>query len=597
MLEKKEFESNEFWWRLSWAVAVLAGFFSLVVFLLLLLNYLQVEAADPVDNLLLTKMRQEYAALPQQDEALAQRIRDLDLLNRKAFFTSQGQLRTGAWMLLAGVCVFLVAFKSAMRWRRPKPNLEEVPTADQEFLARLESRQLVLWAGVVILALGLGASLLTQNTLVSEARMLAAQAVPVAEASTTDDAAPAAETAAPAGPAFTPPTWDEMLVNWPSFRGPGANGVAHFTTAPTEWDIEAGTNIRWKAEVPMPGPNSPVIWGDRLYVSGADADKRTVYCFNTEDGSLVWSKDVAGLPGEPATVPKVTDDTGFAAPTLVAHGDRVCAIFANGDLVSYDREGNQVWGKNVGLPTNHYGHSSSLLAFDRLLYVQLDQKTDPKLLAFDIATGETVWTAQRKKISWASPVLAQTPWGPQLLLNSELNIDAYEPVGGELIWSLECLDGEVAPSPAYANGMVFTANEYAIANGIQLAEAGGTVEATLAWEYEDYLPEVSSPVGDGERFYFGTSGGTFVCLDAKSGEALWEHDFEAGVFSSPVLVGDRIYVGDNDGNLYIVQAGPEFNLLATHVMGSTVHATPACMDGRIYARTPEGLYCIEQSNG
>ena len=541
MLEKKEFESNEFWWRLSWAVAVVAGFFSLVVFVLLLLNYLQVEAVDPVDNLLLTQMRQEYAALPQEDPALAQRIRDLDLLNRKAFFNSQGHLRTGAWLLLAGVSVFLIAFKNAMRWRRTRPVLETEPAADREFLARENARQYVLWAGVVLLALGLGTSLLTQRALsgtTPETATAPAEAAPAEE--TVAAASPTPEASAAAA-AFTPPSWEEMQVNWPSFRGPGSNGVAHFTTAPVAWDIETGTGVRWKAEVPLPGYNSPVIWGDHLYVSGADETTRTVYCFNTEDGTLLWTQDVAGLPGEPAEAPKVSDDTGFAAPTLVAHGDRVCAIFANGDLVSFDREGNLMWGRNVGLPNNHYGHSSSLIAYGKLLFVQFDQKKDPKLLALDIATGEPVWTVQRTAISWASPVLAETPWGMQLLLNSESNIDAYEPLTGTLIWTLECLGGEVAPSPCYSNGMVFTANEYAIASGIQLSAVDGQVEAAIAWEFEDLLPEVSSPIGDGERFYFGTSFGTFVCLDAKTGEELWENEFDAGFFSSPVLAGDRIY--------------------------------------------------------
>lgn len=591
MLEKREFDNNEFLARLATAIMVVSGFFSVLVFTLLLINFLQIEAVDPVDNLTLTKMRQEYASLPQQDEALAQRIRDLDMLNRKAFFTSQGHLRTGAILLLVGVCTFLISFKYSLRWRREKPVLEQVPTAEMEFLALAEARQMIMWAGVAVLAVGLGATLLTESALSRESRMVASAAL---EAAGEDSAAKEAATEAASAPAIT---WEQMEKNWPSFRGPGSLGKAFYTTAPTSWDFAAGTNVKWKADITLPGYNSPVVWGDRLYLSAADENSHEIYCFNVNDGTQVWKQVVPKQEGAPATPPKVTDDTGFAAPTMVAHGDQVFAIFANGDLVSYDKEGKLVWGRNVGLPNNHYGHSSSLIAYDKFLYVQLDQKTDPKLMAVDVATGKEVWKAQRTSISWASPIVAQTEFGPQLILCNESMVDAYDPITGAQLWTQECLSGEVAPSPAYANGMVFAANEYAVATGIQLAKGADGVQASIAWQYDELLPEVSSPVGDGERFYFGTASGILVCLDAKSGEKVWEHEMDSGFYSSPVLVGDRIYVLDNDGVMHIIKAGPAYESIALIPTGEEAHATPAYMDGRIYLRSKNHLYCIEQSNG
>jgi outer membrane protein assembly factor BamB len=591
VLEKREFDKNEFLARLATAVTVVSGFFSVIVFTMLLFNFLQVEAADPVDNLMLTKMRQEYASLPQQDEVLAQRIRDLDMLNRKAFFTSQGHLRTGATLLLIGICTFLIAFKYSLRWRREKPVLETVPTADKEFLALAESRQLITWASVAMLAIGLGATLLTESAVVRDSSMVASAAL---DSAGEESAAKDAATEAAAAPAIT---WEQMEKNWPSFRGPGSLGKAHFTNAPTSWDLAAGTNVKWKVDLTMPGYNSPVIWGDRLYLSAADETAHEIYCFNVNDGSQLWKQVVPKQEGAPATPPKVTDDTGFAAPTMAAHGDQVFAIFANGDLVSYDKDGKLVWGRNVGLPNNHYGHSSSLIAYDKFLYVQLDQKTDPKLMALDVATGKELWKAQRTAISWASPIVAQTEFGPQLILCNESHVDAYDPITGAQLWTQECLSGEVAPSPAYANGMVFAANEYAVATGIQLAKGAEGIEASIAWQYDELLPEVSSPVGDGERFYFGTAAGILVCLDAKSGEKLWEHELDSGFYSSPVLVGDRIYVLDNDGVMQIIKAGPAYESIAAIPTGEVAHATPAFMDGRIYLRSQNHLYCIEQSNG
>lgn len=591
MLEKREFDRNEFRARLTTAVAVVSGMFSLVVFLLVLLNYLQVEKADPVDNLMITKMRQEYAALPQKDEALAERIRDLELLNRKAFFTSQFVLRTGATLLLIGLCTFMVSAKYAIRWRREKPKLGDTPTAEKEFLAYAESRNLIMWAGVVMLGVGLGTSLLTESAVEGAANV--AIAPPAADAK--GGAKEAAATAASANLANIP-KWEDMEKNWPSFRGPGSNGIAHFTNAPTDFDLAANKGVKWKVDLTLPGANSPIIWDNKLFISSADDKTREVACYDVNDGKELWKTKVEGITGEPPAPPKVSEDTGFAAPTTVVHAGFVVAIFANGDLIALDMDGKKVWAQNVGLPKNHYGHSSSLVAYDKFVYIQLDQKTDAKLIAMNVADGKTAWTANRKQISWASPIVAQTEFGPLLILNSETFVDAYDPISGELKFSQECLSGEVAPSPAYSNGIVFAANEYATATGIQLSKGEKGVEAKKLWEFDEMLPEVASPVGDGERFYFGTAGGYLVCLDAKTGKKLWDTELKAGFYSSPVLVGDKLYIADKEGHLYIVKAAGTYELVAERDLGEPAFATPAFMDGRIYLRTPTHLYCIEQAN-
>lgn len=389
------------------------------------------------------------------------------------------------------------------------------------------------------------------------------------------------------------PRWDAMQLNWPSFRGPGSTAQAHFTNAPLDWDAEAGTAIRWKVKVPLPGGNSPVVWGNKVFLSGANEESREVYCFDTETGQMLWKQTLRPFDGTPAEAPSVNEETGQAAPTMVAHGGQVFAMFANADVVSYDVEGNFLWGRSLGMPNNHYGHSSSLLAYGALLYVQLDQMSEAKLLALDVATGESVWVKERERISWASPILAQTPFGPEVILVSEEDVDAYDPRTGDLLWSQACLGGEVAPSPAYSDGLVFVANEYAMATAIQLTGSADGVQSEILWQYDNYLPEVSSPVGDGERFYFATSVGDLVCLDAKTGEELWAEEFSEGFYSSPVLVGDRLYVLDVEGTMYIIRAASEYKLLGSPAIGEPTFATPAFMEGRIYLRTAEHLYCIE----
>ncbi len=587
MLRKTEFERNEVRWRVALAITVVSGFFVALVFVLLVVNYLQVRAMDPINNTLINELRDQYAAAPDQDVVLAQRIRDLDLLTRKAFFTSQYHLRAGGLLLLVGVVVFLLAFKNMARWRAELPQLAETPPAEIEWLSYATSRHLIAWTGVVLLAGGLLASHMTESILFADATAVSTQDVTVPSVEETVTAPVAAVATQPA------PTWDIISANWPSFRGPGGYGVAHFTTAPTEWDFATGKGIRWKAKVPKPGTNSPVVWDKRIYMSGADDANREVYCFDTETGELLWQRTLDRFPNTPDVTPKVSEDTGYAAPTMVAHANQVFAIFVNGDIVSYDRDGALIWGYSFGLPSNHYGHASSLLAYENLLYVQMDGKENPRLMALNVATGEQVWVAQRKKISWASPILAQTPFGPELILCSEEDVDAYDPITGQLLWTQECLGGEVAPSPAYANSIVFTANEYAKASGIQLSATDGAVQSKILWEFDELLPEISSPIGDGERFYFGTSYGDFACLNAQTGEEVWVQELGEGFSSSPVLVGDRVYVLDEEGMMFILQTGNEFKQIAALPTGEPTLATPAYLDGRIYLRTIENLYCIE----
>jgi len=587
MLRKIEFERSDFLWRVSVTVTVVSGLFVLLVFILLVVNYLQVRAADPINNLLITELRDQYASAPEQNEVLAQRIRDLDLLTRKAFFTSQYHLRVGGLLLIGGVIVFLVAFKNMARWKPEVPELPDTPPAELEWLSYAGSRQFITWVGVALLAGGLVASYMTESVLASHAVSVSPESANSSPAEKVPEPAPVQAVARKI------PSWDDVSLNWPSLRGPGSCGVAHFTTAPVAWDVESGTGIRWKTAVPRPGANSPVVWGNRLFLTGADEENRDVYCYDTESGDLVWQRTLERFPSTPDEAPDVTEDTGYAAPTMAAHGDQVFALFANGDIVSYDFDGNLVWGYGLGLPVNHYGHSSSLLAYENLLYVQFDDSENPRLMALDVATGDEVWVAQREKISWASPILAHTPFGPEVILCSESDVDAYNPISGELIWSQECLGGEVAPSAAYANGIVFAANEYAVASAIQLSGDENAVQSEILWEWDDLLPEVSSPVGDGERFYFGTSFGDFVCLNAETGEEVWVEEMGEGFYSSPILVGDRIYILDMEGTTFIFEAGSEFKLLGSNPTGEPAFATPAYLDGRIYLRTFENLYCIE----
>ena len=177
---------------------------------------------------------------------------------------------------------------------------------------------------------------------------------------------------------------------------------------------------------------------------------------------MLWTGVADNISGSPATPPRVTDDTGLAAPTLTTDGKAVFAIFGTGDVIAFDMNGKRVWARNLGVPDNHYGHSSSLITWNGKLLVQYDTNRGGKVMALDNKTGETVWeTVRNSKISWASPVLAEVDGKYQLVLTADPIVAGYDVETGEELWSVECMMGEVGPSVGYSDGIVVAANEYA----------------------------------------------------------------------------------------------------------------------------------------
>ena len=576
--EKKaqRFTVHEAGWRAASAVAVISGLFCLSVATLLIVNYLQIQAINPLDNPEMLELRRQLAEAPEADERLTQEIRAMDLLARKAFFTSQRHLNLGGYLLLGSAVLMAVSWRIASRCKPQVPQPAETPPPEKTYwILRARARELLVFSGALWLLAALAAGYFTRLDYPGPAEMMAAGSAPES-----------------AGTAAAYPDWETVQRNWPGFRGPGGLGVGIHTNTPVDWDLATGRHIRWTAQALLPGTNSPVVWENRLYISGADESAREVYCFDTESGEMLWRRAVPPFPGTPPESPKIFDDTGFAAPTMAVQGELAFAIFANGDLLCLDAGGEVKWGKNLGVPDNHYGHSSSLLAYQDLLFVQYDQRSDGKLLALDIATGREVWSEPRKIISWSSPAYAETAFGPQLVLTSSKDVRAYDPSSGRELWQLECLSGEVASGPAYGSGMFFVAAEYSDATAIRLSEEDGTLVPEVAWQWDEALPDVSSPLAAGKHFYIATSRGEIVCLDAETGDMAWVEEFDEGFYASPILMGDKIYAIDKKGATHIFGTGDSYKALGAPVLEEDTVATPAFTDGRIYIRTQEQLICI-----
>jgi len=382
-------------------------------------------------------------------------------------------------------------------------------------------------------------------------------------------------------------TLANLQKNHNSFRGPLGQGVVSHKNIPSEWDGTTGTNILWKSPIPKHGFNSPVIWGDKIFVAGADKQSREVYCYNRADGKLLWTGIADNITGSPATLPKVTEDTGFSAPTLTTDGKRVFAIFANGDVIAFNMNGKRIWAKNMGIPDNHYGHSSSLITWANKLLIQYDTNKGGKAIALDAATGEVIWeTVRKSKISWASPVLAEVDGKYQLILTADPIVAGYDIETGVELWSTECMMGEVGPSVGFSDGVVFAGNEYATLVAIN------PKDGSIIWENDEYLPEASSPLAHNGLLIIATSYGVLVCYDAKTGEQYWEHDVGTTLYSSPMLADGKLFMMDNDGMMRVYEFGKEMKLISENELGEIAGTTPAFSDGHIFIRGENNLYCI-----
>jgi|APCry1669189101_1035198.scaffolds.fasta_scaffold00035_37 outer membrane protein assembly factor BamB len=598
--------------RLLENISLGSAVFAVVLCVLIIVNYIQTKRADPLNTPAMTILVEKLQNDPGNDQ-LRQEIRTLDLLARKAFFTAQWQVRMGGYLLFISILLLASCVKTIELIRVKLP---EEPAGRPALFweTTLLKRKWLVYSGAGLIVLTLLLAWLTHENLGKDLESgtgnresgtgnrdpgsgirdpgsgIRDPGSGMQDTSTSHDSRVTGHDSSSSilHPVSDFPTMQEVKNNFPCFRGPGSIGVTERSGIPTSWDGKSGKNIKWKTAIPLPGNNSPVVWSDRIYLSGAGESKREVYCVDAVSGKILWTSTVDKIPGSPSQVPGVSKETGLAAPSLATEGRRVYAIFANGDLVALDMDGNKVWAKNLGVPANHYGHSSSLIMYHDVLIVQYDQRSGPAVMGLSGKTGEQVWkTARNVKISWASPSLVNTGKRMELLLAAEPCVASYDPLTGKELWKLDCISGEVGPSLAYANLLIFSVNEYSTLSAIRTGE-----NPKVIWENNEFLSDVPSPVANDDFLFLVTSYGTAVCYDATTGTKYWEHDFGTPVYSSPMLAEGKMYIMDKKGLMHIVKAGKEFSQISECPLGEGSFCTPAFTNGHIFLRADKNLYCI-----
>jgi outer membrane protein assembly factor BamB len=421
--------------------------------------------------------------------------------------------------------------------------------------------------------------------------------------------------------------------NWPSFRGPHAGGIAEGQNLPERWNGETGENIQWKLRIPGLAHSSPIIWGDRLYVTSAvssqaeatfkhglfgDGDASTdrsvqkwmVYCLDKRTGKILWeSVAYEGVPKEKRHIKNT-----YASSTPATDGKHVVAFFGSQGLYCFDTGGKLIWRKDLGLldlgaydaPEYEWGTASSPIIYKNKVIVQCDTQKSDFLLALDVESGSELWKADRVELpSWGTPNVYQSGNRAELLTNGSNFIRGYDPETGKELWRLGGSSQITAPTPVFSDDLIVVASGRRPEAPIFVVRAGAVGDITLpkssstskdvVWSLQQRGPYMPTPIIYGANLYVLANQGIFDCYELRSGKELYRQRMEhkgGGFSASPVAADGRIYLSGEDGDIFVVKAGADFKLLSTNPMGERLMATPALSDGRMYVRGEKNLFAI-----
>jgi outer membrane protein assembly factor BamB len=383
-----------------------------------------------------------------------------------------------------------------------------------------------------------------------------------------------------------------VQADWPQFRGPQGNGISQDATVPAKLDLQS---IAWAADLPGRGLSSPIIIGDRVFVtcsSGRKQDRLHVICFNAKDGTRRWERQFWAT-GRTMSHEK----TSVAAPTPASDGERIFALFSSNDLLCLDLNGNLLWlralTRDYPNASNSIGMSSSLTAADGVVIAMIENDSESFTAGLDAKTGVNRWKLDRPKAAnWTSPMLLTAPGAATLaLLQSSKGIAAVEARSGRMVWNYT--DGaSTIPSATVSDGVVFVPS-----HGITALEpdAGGNTPKLL-WRSGQLRPATASPVVLNRRLFILNDAGVLSCGDTTNGNRLWQLRLKGPFSATPVAAGARLYCVNEKGLLQVVDTtAPEGAVISEVDLQKTVLSTPSIAHGAIYVRSDGKLWKLGKS--
>ena len=421
--------------------------------------------------------------------------------------------------------------------------------------------------------------------------------------------------------------------SWPSFRGPHASGIAEGQNLPDQWNGKTGQNILWHTPIPGLAHSSPIVWGNRVFVTSAissdpkasfrpglygdgDASKDRsphrwmIYALDKQNGKVLWER--VAYEGEP--LEKRHIKATYANSTPATDGRIVVAWFGSQGVYAYNVNGKFLWKVDLGrldfgaydIPTFEWGSASSPIIWKDLVILQCDTQTDSFIIALNANTGETVWKTDRDEISsWGTPTVATTSKGEELIANASNFIRGYDPRTGKELWRLGRSSKITAPTPIFADDILVVVSGRGPERPIFVVKAGArgdltlpdgkTSSDTVVWSRTGRGSYMPTPLIYNGLLYVLGNNGTFDAYNLKTGEEIYRQRLPtvgSGFSASPVASDGKIYLSNEDGEILIVSAGEKFNHIATNSMGELLMATPALSDGVMYVRSAASVFAI-----
>jgi outer membrane protein assembly factor BamB len=417
--------------------------------------------------------------------------------------------------------------------------------------------------------------------------------------------------------------------NWPSWRGPGALAISSETGIPVKWDLSK--NIKWKVEVPGLGHSSPIVWGDRIFITTAVNSNSAednfqkgfpmgnrkldtgeiswkVLCFDKETGKLLWER--TAVTQKPVNGRHIKNS--YASQSPVTDGTYVFAFFGDPGMYCYDFNGKLIWSKELGSFTmrSNWGLGSSPVLYKNYVIQTCDQETGKSfIVALDKKSGEIAWKKERDELSsWSTPYVYDKGTRPELIVNATKAIRSYDPETGNLLW--ECRGPATSittPTPTFINGMIIVSSGFIVdpIRPITAFKPGVTGDITLkpnetssdaiVWRQPVAAPYIPSPLAYNGRIYVVLDQGFIACYDAMTGKEIYgKTRIDVTNFSaSPVAMDGKIFLPSEDGVVYVIKAGDQYELLAKNSLDEPIMASPAVSGSKMFIRSIKHLYCIQ----